>query len=64
MLTSIKIQGSSMVERRHDTYRYSRGFFADGLLETLQALPDHLWHASRRRRTYLNHLPTSARAST
>ncbi len=56
MLASVKIQGSSMVERRHDTYRYSRGFFADGLLETLQALPDHLWQASRRRRTYLNHV--------
>jgi Ankyrin repeats (many copies) len=56
MLASVKIQGSSMVERRHDAYRYSRGFFADGLLETLQALPDHLWQASRRRRTYLNHV--------
>lgn len=56
MLAGVKIQGSSMVERRHDAYRYSRGFFADGLLETLQALPDHLWQASRRRRTYLNHV--------
>jgi hypothetical protein len=62
MLASLKIQGSSMVERRHDAYRYSRGFFADGLLETLQALPDHLWHASRRRRTYLNHVLARAEA--
>jgi hypothetical protein len=62
MLASLKIQGSTMVERPHDARRYSRGFFADGLLETLQALPDYLWHASRRRRTYLNHVLARAEA--
>jgi hypothetical protein len=62
MLASLKIQGSTMVERPHQALRYSRGFFADGLLETLQALPDYLWHASRRRRTYLNHVLARAEA--
>jgi Ankyrin repeat/Viral (Superfamily 1) RNA helicase len=62
MLASLKIQGSTMVERPHNPHRYSRGFFADGLLETLQALPDYLWHASRRRRTYLNHVLARAEA--
>jgi hypothetical protein len=62
MLASLKIQGSDMVERPHQPYRYSRGFFADGLLETLQALPEYLWSASRRRRTYLNHVLARAEA--
>jgi hypothetical protein len=56
MLASLKIQGSNMIEREHTSYRYDRGFFADGLLETLQTLPDYLWHPARRKRTYLNHV--------
>jgi hypothetical protein len=63
MLASLKIQGSDMVERPHQPYRYGRGFFADGLLETLQALPEYLWSASRRRRTYLNHVLARAEAA-
>ena len=56
MLAGLKIQGSNMIERTHQSYRYDRGFFADGLLETLAELPDHLWHPARRKRTYLNHV--------
>lgn len=54
MLASLKIQGSTMVDRDHPSYRYFRGFFADSLMETLEGLPDHLWQPSRRKRTYLN----------
>jgi hypothetical protein len=54
MLASLKIQSSAMIDRNHPSYRYSRGFFADSFMETLEAIPDHLWRASRRKRTYVN----------
>jgi hypothetical protein len=54
MLASLKIQGSAMICRDHPSYRYSRGFFADSFMETLEVLPDHLWRAGRRKRTYVN----------
>jgi hypothetical protein len=54
MLASLKIQGSTMVDRDHPSYRYSQGFFADSLMETLEVLPGHLWPAARRKRPYLN----------
>ena len=54
MLASLKIQGSTMVDRDHSGYRYFRGFFADGLMATLELLPDRLWRAARRKRSYLN----------
>ena len=56
MLASIKTQGSRMLERSHDWRRYDFGFFADGLLETLEALPERLWSERRRKRSYLNHV--------
>ena len=62
MLASLKIQGSSMIIRDHASYRYDRGFFADGLLETLQLLPDYLWPTARRKRTYINHVLARAEA--
>jgi hypothetical protein len=54
MLAGLKIQGSAMIDRNYSSYQYSRGFFADSLMETLAALPEHLWRASRRKRTYVN----------
>ena len=39
-----------------DRGRYERGFFADGLLETLERFPEHLWTKSRRKREYINHV--------
>ena len=63
MLASLKIQGSTMVDRSHPSYRYSRGFFADSLMETLAALPDHLWPSARRKRPYLNSVLARAEVS-
>ena len=54
MLAGVKIQSSAMIDRKHRSYQYSRGFFADSLLDTLAVLPEHLWRASRRKRTYVN----------
>jgi len=54
MLAGLKIQSSAMIDRKYRSYQYSRGFFADSLLDTLAVLPEHLWRASRRKRTYVN----------
>ena len=54
MLASLKIQGSAMIDRKYRSYQYSRGFFADSFMDTLAVLPEHLWRASRRKRTYVN----------
>lgn len=63
MLASIKIQGSTMVDRDSRSYHYSRGFFADSLMETLEVLPDHIWRAARRKRTYINAVLARAEVS-
>jgi hypothetical protein len=60
MLASLKIQGSAMLTRPELWRRYSRGFFVDGFLETLGELPDYLWCASRRQRSYMNHVMARA----
>jgi len=63
MLASIKIQGSTMIDRDNRSYFYSRGFFADSLMETLEVLPDHLWRPARRKRTYINSVLARAEVS-
>jgi hypothetical protein len=63
MLASLKIQGSTMIERDHPSYYYSRGFFALGLMETLEVLPDHLWRPARRKRSYINSVLARAEVS-
>jgi hypothetical protein len=63
ILASLKIHGSTMVDRNHGSYRYSRGFFADSLMETLEVLPHYLWPAARRKRPYLNSVLARAEAS-
>jgi hypothetical protein len=52
-----------MIERDHPSYYYSRGFFALGLMETLEVLPDHLWRPARRKRTYINSVLARAEVS-
>ncbi len=60
MLAGFKTQGSRCVDRRrpdspnHPFYKYRQGFFAEQLHNTLNALPEHLWHGKRKKRTYLN----------
>jgi hypothetical protein len=48
-------------DRRRSTFTQTggwfvstRGFFADGLLQTLKCLPEHLWPETRRKKDYLN----------
>ena len=60
MLAGFKTQGSRCVDRRHPNsphhplYKYRQGFFAEQLHNTLNGLPEHLWHDRRKKRTYLN----------
>jgi hypothetical protein len=54
MLAGLKTQRTKCVQRPFELYRYGKGFFADALNETLTCLPEHLWKARRRKRTYVN----------
>jgi len=54
MLAGLKTQRTKCVQRPFELYRYGKGFFADALSETLTCLPEHLWKARRRKRTYVN----------
>ena len=60
MLASLKTQASRCVDRAsagtptQALYKYRRGFFAEQLHAALHMLPEHLWHAKRKKRTYLN----------
>ncbi len=54
MLAGIKTHCTGLMVRRLGGHRYERGFFADGLLETLGCLPEHLWPQVRRHKVYLN----------
>ncbi len=61
MLAGLKTQGSRCAERPpsptsppQPLYKYRCGFFAEQLHTVLTPLPDHLWHAKRKKRLYLN----------
>ena len=54
MLAGLKTQASRCVERPHPLRKYRQGFFADALHAVLMALPEHLWKAQRRKRSYVN----------
>jgi hypothetical protein len=54
MLAGLKTHCGGLTARPLGPYRYTRGFFADDLLETLACLPEHLWPETRRKKDYLN----------
>ena len=54
MLAGFKTLRTDCVERLLDPYKYKRGFFAEMLQNTLENLPEHLWQAPRRTRSYMN----------
>lgn len=54
MLAGFKTQCSTCVRRTLQPYKYRQGFFADELNDTLTCLPEHLWKAKRRKRSYVN----------
>jgi hypothetical protein len=54
MLAGLKTLRSTCVERLHAPYKYSEGFFAQALQDTLECLPEHLWKTPRRKRSYVN----------
>jgi hypothetical protein len=54
MLAGLKTLLTRCVERSHSPYKYEYGFFAEALQITLECLPEHLWVAKRRKRSYVN----------
>ena len=54
MLAGLKTHCGGLTARPLGPDRYTRGFFADGLRETLECLPEHLWPKARRKKDYLN----------
>ena len=54
MLAGLKTHCGGLAVRPLGPYRYTRGFFADSLRETLDCLPEHLWPKARRKKDYLN----------
>jgi len=55
MLAGFKTQCTLCgVARPHPIHKYRRGFFADELNRMLVSLPEHLWKAQRRKRSYVN----------
>lgn len=54
MLAGFKTLRTRCAERRHHPYKYDPGFFAEALQATLDTLPEHLWKAQRRKRSYVN----------
>jgi len=62
MLAGFKTQCSTCVRRALEPCKYRQGFFADELNDTLTCLPEHLWKAKRRKRTYVNQVLARAEA--
>jgi AAA domain len=62
MLAGLKTLRARCVERSHSPYKYEDGFFADALQITLEYLPEHLWVAKRRKRSYVNSVLARAEA--
>jgi hypothetical protein len=56
MLAGLKTLRTRCVERSHSPYKFEYGFFADALQVTLECLPEHLWVAKRRKRSYVNNV--------
>ena len=54
MLAGLKTLCGGFAVRQLGPERYRHGFFADGLMETLDRLPEHLWPKARRRKEYVN----------
>ncbi len=54
MLAGLKTHCGGLPVRPLGPYRYTQGFFADGLMQTLDRLPERLWPKARRRKEYLN----------
>ena len=54
MLAGLKTHCGGLAVRPLGPHRYTRGFFADSLIQTLECLPEHLWPKSRRKKEYLN----------
>ena len=54
MLAGLKTHCGGLTARPLGPYRYTQGFFADGLLETLECLPEHLWPKTRPKKDYIN----------
>ena len=62
MLAGFKTKSSRCVERSLPHYRYRQGFFADMLQGILDTLPEHLWAARRKKRSYVNQVLARAEA--
>lgn len=54
MLAGLKTLRTRCVERLHHPYKYEPGFFAHALQDSLESLPEYLWPAKRRKRSYVN----------
>ena len=54
MLAGLKTLRTRCVERLHHPYKYESGFFAHALQDSLESLPEYLWPAKRRKRSYVN----------
>ena len=54
MLAGLKTRCGGLVARPLGPWRYTRGFFAESLRETLDQLPEHLWSKARRKKEYVN----------
>jgi hypothetical protein len=54
MLAGLKTLRTHCVARLHHPYKYEPGFFAEALQNCLECLPEHLWPAKRRKRSYVN----------
>jgi hypothetical protein len=54
MLAGLKTLRTCCVARLHHPYKYEPGFFSDALQNSLESLPEHLWPAKRRKRSYVN----------
>ncbi len=50
------------MRRALEPYKYRQGIFADELNDTLTCLPEHLWKAKRRKRSYVNQVLARAEA--
>ncbi len=62
MLAGFKTHPTRCALRTLPYYRYRQGFFADALQDVLDFLPDHLWAAARKKRSYVNHVLARAEA--
>lgn len=62
MLAGFKTLRTGCVQRSHHSTKFLPGFFAEALQTTLECLPEHLWTAQRRKRSYVNAVLARAEA--